>query len=191
MWLHYNASFFQGFTETILTPLQASTILFKANQKRAALNPPIPPITREQILNGDLTELLEESDYDLTYMVNSKFCTNYPTDYLFIHLLWSWFTKTSSNKPLSSQLSAKLLVSLSIFLCGFNMHPSVSCTKHIMLTCVHTSNLLEYACYFLLFYYILKVLVIHVLHFFSVGLISRNKSSSYPGLLAGFNPWCR
>ena len=29
---------FQGFTETILTPLQASTVLFKANQRRAGQN---------------------------------------------------------------------------------------------------------------------------------------------------------
>ena len=63
--------------ETILTPLQASTIQFRGDQRRAALNPPLPPITREQILHGDLSELLEESDYNLSTMVNSKFYTSY------------------------------------------------------------------------------------------------------------------
>ena len=48
------------------------------------LNPPLPPITREQILNGDLTDLLEESDYDLTNMVNVKFYT-YSITFLLIH----------------------------------------------------------------------------------------------------------
>ena len=50
-------------------PLQASTVLFRADQRRAAQKPPHPPITREQISNGDLKILLEESDYDLTTMV--------------------------------------------------------------------------------------------------------------------------
>ena len=36
---------FQQFAETILTPLQASTVLFKADQRRAAQNPHLPPIT--------------------------------------------------------------------------------------------------------------------------------------------------
>ena len=31
---------------------------------------PLPPITKEQISNGELKDLLEESDYDLTTMVN-------------------------------------------------------------------------------------------------------------------------
>ena len=48
---------FQGFAETILTPLQASTVLFKADWRRAAQNPPLPPITQEQIMNGDLKHL--------------------------------------------------------------------------------------------------------------------------------------
>ena len=63
-------------------------MLFKTDRRRAALNPPLPPITREQILHGDLSELLEESDYDLTINVNLKFYTVYPTIYLFYHSLW-------------------------------------------------------------------------------------------------------
>ena len=35
--------------------------------------PPLPPITTEHISNGDLKDLLEESDYDLTTMVNCYF----------------------------------------------------------------------------------------------------------------------
>ena len=57
--------------ETILTPLQASTVCFRADQKRATEMPPLPPITKEQISNGDLKDLLEESDYDLTTMIDS------------------------------------------------------------------------------------------------------------------------
>ena len=41
-------------------------MLFKADRRKVALIPPLPPITKEQILCGDLSELLEPSDYDLT-----------------------------------------------------------------------------------------------------------------------------
>ena len=34
---------------------------------------PLPPITREQITKGELKDLLEESDYDLTTMVIKYF----------------------------------------------------------------------------------------------------------------------
>ena len=78
-----------------MTPLQVSTMLCKADRRRAALNPPLPPITREQILHGDLSEQLEESDYDLTTMVNSQFYTKY----LFI----SHSTLNFKQKPLSSK----------------------------------------------------------------------------------------
>ena len=61
---------FQGFLESILTPLQASTVLFRADKRTAAQMPPLPPITKEKISNGELKDLLEESDYDLTIMVN-------------------------------------------------------------------------------------------------------------------------
>ena len=60
---------FQGFVEIILTPLQASTVLFKADQRRAAQYPPLPPITQEQIMNGNLKHLLEDTNYDLSTMV--------------------------------------------------------------------------------------------------------------------------
>ena len=56
--------------KTILTPLQASTVLFKADQRRAAQMPPLPSISRGQISNGELEDLLEESDNDLTTMVD-------------------------------------------------------------------------------------------------------------------------
>ena len=69
-------SLFIGICRNYSHPLQASTMLFKAD-RRAALNPPLPPITREQILHGYLSELLEQSDYDLTTMVNSRFYTSY------------------------------------------------------------------------------------------------------------------
>ena len=42
-------SHFQGFTEATLMPLQASTILLRADQRRAALDPPLPPISHEQV----------------------------------------------------------------------------------------------------------------------------------------------
>ena len=54
-------------------PLQASTILLRADQRREALNPPLPPISHDQVLCGELVTLLTEEDYNLTTMVNSKF----------------------------------------------------------------------------------------------------------------------
>ena len=50
----------QGFAETILTPLQASSVLIKADRQRAALNPPLPPIMKEEIMQGKLSSLLIE-----------------------------------------------------------------------------------------------------------------------------------
>ena len=38
-----------GFVETILTPLQASSVLIKADRQRASLVPSLP-ITKEQIM---------------------------------------------------------------------------------------------------------------------------------------------
>ena len=61
-----------GFAEIILTPLQASSVLIRADRRRASLVPPHPPITREQISRGELSSLLEEEDYNLSTMV-SKF----------------------------------------------------------------------------------------------------------------------
>ena len=34
---------------------------------------PLPPITTKQILNGDLKDLLDDPDYDLTTMVQCYF----------------------------------------------------------------------------------------------------------------------
>ena len=54
-------------------PLQASTILLRGDQRRAALNPPLPPISRDQVLHGELATLLTDNDYNLTTMVKSRF----------------------------------------------------------------------------------------------------------------------
>ena len=62
-----------GFLETILTPLQASTVRFRADQRIAVEMPPLPPITKEQISSGEFKDLLEESNYDLTTMANLYF----------------------------------------------------------------------------------------------------------------------
>ena len=73
-------------------------MLFKADRIGAALNPPLPPITREQILHSDLSELLEEPDYDLITMVNLKFYT--------IILLFT-FSLIHSGPTLNLQVKAK------------------------------------------------------------------------------------
>ena len=54
-------------------PLQASTILLRVDQRRAALNPPLPPISHDQVLCGELVTLLTDEDYNLTTVVSSKF----------------------------------------------------------------------------------------------------------------------
>ena len=59
-----------GFAETILTPLQASSVLIKVVRQRATLNPPLPPITKEEIMQGELSSLLIEEDYNLSTMVS-------------------------------------------------------------------------------------------------------------------------
>ena len=64
---------FQGFTETTLMSLQASTILRTADQRRAALNPPLPPTSHDQVLHGEPVTLLTEEDYNLMTMVSLKF----------------------------------------------------------------------------------------------------------------------
>ena len=58
---------FQGFTETTLMPVQTSTILLQADQRRAALNPPLPLISHDQVQCGELTTLLTKEDYNLYY----------------------------------------------------------------------------------------------------------------------------
>ena len=78
----------EGFTEVNLTPLQASTILLRADQRRTSSNPPLPPITCDQIAHGELVSLLEESDYNLTIMVNLK---PYHIIYSNNYLLYIWY----------------------------------------------------------------------------------------------------
>ena len=54
-------------------PLQASTILLRVDERRAALNPPLPPISHNQVRFGELVTLLTEEDYNLLTIVNLKF----------------------------------------------------------------------------------------------------------------------
>ena len=58
-------------------PLQASTILVRADQRRAALDPPLPLISHDQVRCGKLATLLTEEDYNLSTMVNLKFYSYY------------------------------------------------------------------------------------------------------------------
>ena len=53
-----------------MMPLQASIILLKADSRRAALNPPLPPISHEQVHGVELATLLTEEDYNPSTMVN-------------------------------------------------------------------------------------------------------------------------
>ena len=64
-------------------PLQPSTILLRADQRQVASNPPLPPITKEQILCGELASLLTEEDYNLTTMVTIKLYILCFNNYLF------------------------------------------------------------------------------------------------------------
>ena len=68
-------------------PLQASTILLRADQRQVASDPPLPPITKEQILHGELAFLLIEEDYNLATMVTVKLYTLYFNNYLSFCLL--------------------------------------------------------------------------------------------------------
>ena len=86
-------------------------VLFRADQRRAAQKLPLPLITREQISNGDLKNLLEESDYDLTTMVIQY---SIPVT---LSISYS-DPKIPSKKPLSSISQAKPLLSMSIFTHG-------------------------------------------------------------------------
>ena len=63
-------------------PLQASTILLRADQRQAASDPPLPPITKEQILHGKLASLLIEDDYNLAATVTVKLYIIYFDNYL-------------------------------------------------------------------------------------------------------------
>ena len=54
-------------------PLQANTILLRADRRRAPLKPPLPPISHDQVLCGELATLLSEEDCNLMTMVNLMF----------------------------------------------------------------------------------------------------------------------
>ena len=56
-------------------PLQASTILLQADQRQAASDPPLLPITKEQTECRELASLLIEEDYNLSTMVPIKLYT--------------------------------------------------------------------------------------------------------------------
>ena len=43
---------------------------FKADQRRTALDPPLPPISHDQVQHGELASLLTEEDHNLSTMVN-------------------------------------------------------------------------------------------------------------------------
>ena len=45
-------------------------VLFRADQMGTAQRPPLSLITKEEISNRDLKDILNESDYDLTAMVD-------------------------------------------------------------------------------------------------------------------------
>ena len=42
----------------------------QSRQVKAALHPPLPPITKEEIMQGKLSSLLIEEDYNLSTMVS-------------------------------------------------------------------------------------------------------------------------
>ena len=54
-------------------PLQASTILLREDWRISALNPPLPPISHDQVQCSELATLLTEEDYNLSTMVHVKF----------------------------------------------------------------------------------------------------------------------
>ena len=76
----------------ILTPLQASSVLIKTDRRRVASDPCLPLMTGDQILHRELTTLLEDDDYNLATIVNSKFYTIYFVNYLSLHLAESLLT---------------------------------------------------------------------------------------------------
>ena len=98
----------------ILMPLQASSPFIKADWRRAVSDPPLPPITRDQILCGELATLLGD-DYNLTTMVNSKLPDIYFNNYLPVHLLFLFFTQSVGLKVL---WCLKHLTVLLIFSCS-------------------------------------------------------------------------
>ena len=70
-----------------MTPLQASSVLIKADRRRASLVPPLPPIAKEQILQGELSSLLVEEDYNLSTMMSKFFKNKNLLSYLTFQLI--------------------------------------------------------------------------------------------------------
>ena len=66
-----------------------------------ALDPPLPPITIDQIQHGQLSALLEEDDYNLASMVNIK---------LYILIISIITSLLNHLYPLSSNLATTKLV---------------------------------------------------------------------------------
>ena len=131
----------QGFTETVLPPLQASSVLLQAERRRVALDPPLPPITIDQIQCGELSTLLEEDDYNLASMVNIKLYilyTNYLDYYLSSESLVSSFYPFNSNLFIQSALHQFLHVGYYtpsfISYVTYNLLPSnlLNCLLHNM-----------------------------------------------------------
>ena len=114
---HYIPPFIKGFTETTLTPLQASTILLSADQRRAVLNPPLPLISHNQVQHGKLATLLTEEDYNLSTMVN----LNFHFDYFALKVT----SLLPSNFPFPFNILSMTWVHLYfhlIFTCGLVLH---------------------------------------------------------------------
>ena len=121
----------QGFTETVLTPLQASSVLFQADRRRVALDPPLPPITTVQIQHGELSTLLEEDDYNLASMVNIKLYilyTNYLDYYLSSESLVSSFYPLNSN--CYSQSALHQFLHVGYYAPSFIPYVTCLCTLH-------------------------------------------------------------
>ena len=45
-------------------------MLLRADQRQATSDPPLPPISKEQILHGELASMLTEDHYSLATMVH-------------------------------------------------------------------------------------------------------------------------
>ena len=63
--------------------MKVSTILLTADQRQATSDPPLPPITKEQILHDELASLLIEKVYNLNTMVTVKLYILLFNNYLF------------------------------------------------------------------------------------------------------------
>ena len=152
-------------------PLQASTILLRLDQRRAALNPPLPPISHKEVQHGELVTLLTEEDYNLLTMVNLKFHFYYfalkitsliPSNFLFV---------------LSVILTLCLLYGLIYCLVlhshmGYYTPSYVFCVKYLhIFSCI----ILEYINYFTLLSILLK-------YFLSIRIINLDLTFIFSGV---------